>query len=142
MQDETISEHGFAVARGQLKAKLGRLTQEQPELDEHRKLAKHLRNEFDALLTFLFRLGVHASNWLAETELRPPISTRKACGGGNRTWNGARPFAIILSVVRTARRQGHNPAAIIVDILRARRLAIAAILIPEPEAEQRPPPPT
>lgn len=140
MQDEKISEHGFAVARGQLKAKLKRLTNEQPEPDEHRKLAKHLRNEFQALLTFLFCLGVDATNWRAETELRPPISTRKACGGGNRTWNGARHFATIISVVRTARRQGHHPAAIIVDILRSTRSTVATVLIPATSGEQRPPP--
>lgn len=140
MLDGKISDHGFAVSRGQLQAKLTRLTNEQPEADEHRKLAKHLRNEFDALLTFLFRLGVHATNWLGETELRPPISTRKACGGGNRTWNGARHFATILSVVRTARRQGYIPSALIADILRARRSTVATMLIPVPSDEARPPP--
>jgi transposase len=141
MRAGKISDHGFAVARGQVKAKLTRLTRENPEIDEHRKLAKHLRNEFDALLTFLYRLGVHASNWLAETELRPPIATRKACGGGNRTWNGARHFATILSVVRTARRQGHNPAALIVGILRARRHTVATMLLPVPPGENQPRPP-
>jgi len=144
MQAGKISDHGFAVARGQLKARLTRLTREQPEIDqvdEHRKLAKHLRNELDALLTFLFRLGVHASNWLAETELRAPISTRKACGGGNRTWNGARHFATILSVVRTARRQGHNPAKLIVGILRARRSTVAMQLLPVPAMQLLPEPP-
>jgi len=140
-QADEISPHGFAIARGQLKVKLERLVQERPEPEEHRKLAKHLRNELDALLTFLSRLGVQASSWLAELELRAPISTRKACGGGNRTWTGAKSLAINLTVIRTARRQGLRPGAVITRILRSRATAVATELLPATSDAPEPRPP-
>jgi transposase len=147
---DDISPHGFAVARGKIIAAMTRLVAWKPEVEEveaNRKLAKHLRNELPALFTFLHHRGVAAANWLAEQELRIPIAIRKACGGGNRTWTGAKSFARIATVVRTARRRSLDPTAVIIGVLCSRRPVVARDLTapelpaqPPADSEPRPPP--
>ena len=48
-----ISEHGLASARGRLAARLGRLIDAPPPLDDAERFAKHLANEFPAVFLFL-----------------------------------------------------------------------------------------
>jgi transposase len=73
--------------------------------DANRRLIAHLVKESDALFTYLVRDGVDATNWRAETALRPCVVNRKTWGG-NRTWRGARTQRIITSVIATARKNG------------------------------------
>jgi transposase len=73
--------------------------------DENRKLAKHLHNEREAIVTFLTHPGVEATNWRGEQAIRPAVVTRKVWGG-NRTWRGASTQGTIMSVLRTAAQQG------------------------------------
>ena len=73
--------------------------------DECRKLVAHLQRESGALLTFLTRPGVDATNWRAEQAIRPAVVNRKVWGG-NRTWTGAVTQGRIMTVLRTARQQG------------------------------------
>ena len=46
-----ISEHGLASARGRLAARLGRLIDSPPPLDDAERFAKHLSNEFPAVMS-------------------------------------------------------------------------------------------
>jgi transposase len=123
-----ISPHGFAVAKGRLKAKLDRLLRGRPRDEENRKLLAHLGNEREALFTFLEQEGVEATNWRAEQALRPAVVTRKVCGG-NRTWDGALVQEIVASVLRTANQQGHDPLDIFVSMLRSPEPIVAEVLL-------------
>ena len=73
--------------------------------DECRKLVGHLQRESAALLTFLARPGVDATNWRAEQAIRPAVVNRKVWGG-NRTWRGAATQGRIMTVLRTASQHG------------------------------------
>lgn len=115
---DEISPHGLSVALGRLEARADRLLVWNPTDDANRRLIKHLRSERDALFTFLRDPRVPATNNLGEQEVRPAVVTRKVWGG-NRTWNGAAAQEVIATVIRSARRQGLDPIALIEPVLRS-----------------------
>ena len=91
---------------------------EEPQVhDENRRLVNHLRNEKDALFTFLADPDVDATNWRAETGIRPAVVNRKVWGG-NRTENGAMTQGRVMSVLRTATQQGLDAVQLLVDFAR------------------------
>lgn len=108
-----LSAHGLAVAIGRLEARRDRLLAWQPTVEENRRLVKHLRNERDALFTYLHQPGVQATNWRAEHAVRYMVPLRKVFGG-NRTCSGAITQQVLASVRRTSTQQGHDPAAVLV----------------------------
>ena len=83
-----LSDHGLATARGRLLARLSRLIDNPPPLDDAERFAAHLASEFGAIFTFLWDPSVDATNWRAEQAIRPAVVIRKVCGG-NRTRKGA-----------------------------------------------------
>jgi transposase len=87
-QQEQISDHGVAVARGRLEARLDGSLQHGYRSRRNRRLANHLLRERDALFTFLNCPGLEATNWRAEQAIRPMVVARKVWGG-NRTARGA-----------------------------------------------------
>ena len=113
-----VSEHGLASARGRLAARLGRLIDAPPPLEEAERFAKHLANEFPAVFLFLCDPSIDATNWRAEQAIRPAVVTRKVCGG-NRTRKGADTQQVLASVVRTARQRKLDLPDLITTMLRA-----------------------
>jgi transposase len=75
------------------------------------------------VLRFLTDPGVHFTNNLAEQDGRM-MKLRQKISGGFRSQNGAKDFAVIRSVLSTARKQGWdliqtltaNPARVITDL--------------------------
>ena len=116
-----ISEHGLASARGRLAARLGRLIDSPPPLDDAERFAKHLANEFPAVFLFLCDPSIEATNWRAEQAIRPAVVIRKVCGG-NRTRRGADTQQVLASVVRTARQRNLDLPALIAMMLWCARL--------------------
>ena len=131
--DGKLSEHGLASLRGRLVARLGRLVDAPPPLDDAERFARHLAREFDAVFLFLRDLTVDATNWRAEQAIRPAVVTRKVCGG-NRTRHGADSQQVLASVVRTARQRRLDLPPLIATILCATGPVV-------PDAFGRPPPP-
>ena len=113
-----LSEHGLATARGRLLARLSRLIDNPPPLDDAERFAAHLAREFPALFTFLWDPSVDATNWRAEQAIRPAVVIRKVCGG-NRTRKGADTQQVLASVVRTARQRKLDLTALFATMLRA-----------------------
>ena len=93
-----LSDHGLATARGRLLARLSRLIDNPPPLDDAERFAAHLAIEFPAIFTFLWDPSVDATNWRAEQAIRPAVVIRKVCGG-NRTRKGADTQQVLASVV-------------------------------------------
>ena len=83
------------------------------------RFAKHLANEFVAVLNFLFHPQLDATNWRAEQAIRPAVVTRKMCGGGNRTWQGAETQQVLASILRTASQRGLDSNDLFVQMLRS-----------------------
>jgi len=112
------TDHGRLVHAGIIGARMDRLLSWNPTDDENRKLLKHLRNERDALFTFLYDPTVPASNWWGEQAIRPAVVTRKVWGG-NRTLHGAHTQGIIASSLRSCDQQGVASGPMIVLALRS-----------------------
>ena len=129
-----LSEHGTATARGRLTARLGRLVDAPPPLDDAERFAAHLANEFPAVFLFLWDPSLDATNWRAEQAIRPAVVIRKGCGG-NRTRHGADTQQVLASVVRTARQRGLDLPPLIAVLLQAPEPTVPEILsLPPPTA--------
>ena len=131
--DGELSEHGLASVRGRLVARLGRLIDAPPPVDDAERFARHLATEFAAVFLFLWDLSVDATNWRAEQAIRPAVVIRKVCGG-NRTRHGADSQQVLASVVRTARQRDLDLPPLIATMLRAADPVV-------PDAFGLPPPP-
>ncbi len=121
-----ISTHGARIAAGRLATEMDALLAWKPTDNENRKLLKHLRNQRDALFTFLTVPGVDATNWRAEQAIRPAVVARKVWGG-NRTWHGAMTHENIISFLRTASQQGLDSAKVLAPVLTSKAPKVAAL---------------
>jgi len=115
-QQEQISDHGVAVARGRLEARLDRSLQRCYRSLRNQRLANHLLRERDALFTFLNCPGLEATNWRAEQAIRPMVVARKVWGG-NRTPRGAQTQSILVSFLQTCRQQLQSASPLIQSLL-------------------------
>ncbi len=116
--EEAISDHGFRVSRGRIEAKLDRLLDDPDLHDESIRFALHLLNNRDAILLFLYRNDVEATNFRAEQAIRPAVINRKT-SGGNRTAAGASAQAILMSILRTCKQRSLDAIAVFTQILRS-----------------------
>jgi transposase len=121
-----ISGHGLAVARGRLANELADAVFPPKSNAANERLAQHLWNHLDQLLTFLTMPGLDATNWRAELAIRFGVILRKVWGG-NRTWVGARAQSVLMSVWRTCWQQGRSALDFLSQLLRG---APAALAIP------------
>ena len=126
-----LTDHGLAVARGRLLARLGRLLDTAPALPAAQRFAAHLDREFAAVFAFLWAPEVDATNWRAEQAIRPAVVNRKLCGG-NRTTRGAQTQQVLASVIRTARQRLVDLTELFTTLLRSPHPTV-------PKALQAPP---
>ncbi|MGH7644258.1 MAG: IS66 family transposase [Gemmatimonadales bacterium] len=126
-----LGGHGLRVAIGRLAARTDRLLAGRITHPPNRRLLRHLRTERPALLTFLSRPDVEATNWQAEQAIRPAVVTRKVCGG-NRTPPGATTQQIVASVLRTCTQQQRDPLELLIALQRSPRPTIADLRLPGP----------
>jgi len=115
-----IGEHGLAVARGKLEARLDRELEHSYRDPANRKLANHLRRERDAIFPFLYCPGLAATNYRAEQAIRPMVVTRKVWGG-NRTEQGAHTQSVLVSILQTCRQQVRSATAFVERLLHLRK---------------------
>lgn len=126
---EEISPHGLAVAKGRIESRLDRLLTWHRSDEANERLAKHLDAHRDQLFTFLKDPEVEATNWPAEQAIRPAVINRKL-SGGNRTERGAQAQAILMSVFRTCWQRDLDSIKLLVDLQRTtdpRRFASMAL---------------
>jgi transposase len=81
-----------------------------------KRLSKRLQKYWDELLVFLDDPTVPPTNNHAEREIRPAVIMRKVIQG-NRSDRGARTQAILMTIFRTLKARGCNPADTIVQSL-------------------------
>jgi hypothetical protein len=80
-----------------------------------KRLIKRLKRHRNELFTFLEYPGVSPYNHDAEQQMRNPVLTRKV-SQQNRSKDGAKTQAILMSLFRSAQLQGHNPVEIVLAI--------------------------
>ena len=129
--DGRLTDHGLASVRGRLLARLGRLIDAPPPLDDAERFASHLDTAFAAVFAFLWDPSVDATNWRAEHAIRPAVVTRTVCGG-NRTRHGADTQHVLASVVRTAHQRQLDLTALLATMLRATHPVVPDGLQPPP----------
>jgi transposase len=119
-----VSGHGLAVARGRLANELADAIFPPKSNTANERLAQHLWNHLDQLLTFLSVPGLDATNWRAELAIRFGVILRKVWGG-NRTWAGAQAQSVLMSVWRTCWQQGRSALDFLSQLLRGPPAAVA-----------------
>jgi hypothetical protein len=82
------------------------------------RLAKRLSRTRDHLWTFLHEVNVRFENNFAERQIRPALILRKN-SQSNRSEQGAATQGVLMSIHRTLRLRGHNPAKAITDALKS-----------------------
>jgi transposase len=82
------------------------------------RLGKRLKKYQFKLTTFLHHKEVDGTNNAAERAIRPAVVMRKITGG-SRSDEGARAWAILASVMRTAEQQGRDVLETIKTLMRA-----------------------
>lgn len=126
----TVSPEEVATGLAGLEERLSKLLRSSPAHPDNRRFLRHLRRERDALFTFLRDPAVPATNHWSERAIRPAVVTRKNCGGGNRTWPGAHTQEVLMTILSTAAKQGKDPLAILIELLRS-PVPLVADLIPK-----------
>jgi len=119
-----VSDHGLAVARGRLQEALESAVYPPKKNPANERLAKHLWEHSNDWFTFLHHPGLDATNWRAELAMRFAVILRKVWGG-NRTWNGAKAQAVLMSVWRTCWQQGRSALDFISGLLRGQPVPLA-----------------
>ena len=73
-----LTDHGLASVRGRLLARLGRLIDAPPPLDDAERFAAHLDTEFAAVFAFLWDPSIDATNWRSRSS---PASSGRLTNG-------------------------------------------------------------
>jgi len=110
---EEAYEHQVMLLERRL-AKLGEGSWGDEDAD---RLTARLGKYRDKLTTFLHKEEVEGTNNLAERALRPAVVMRKI-SGGSRSEKGAKAWAILASVMRTAQQQGRDVVETIQTLLK------------------------
>jgi len=97
--------------------RLCKLAEETYDDADARRLGERISRHRDHLFTFLDRVEVPFDNNHAERQIRPAVIIRKnsLC---NRSADGAKTQAVLMSVYRTLRLRGHDPTQTIAAALR------------------------
>jgi transposase len=112
------------VARGRLENQLSDMIFPPNANAANERLAQHLWDHRDDLLTFLPQPGLDAINWRAELAIRFGVILRKIWGG-SRTWAGARAQSALISVWRTCWQQRRSALDFLSQLLRGEPVALA-----------------
>jgi transposase len=99
-----------------LEGRLDRLAEARYDEPHARRLAKRIRKFRKDLTAFLHEKDLEGTNNTAERAIRPAVVARKI-SGGSRSDNGARAFATLASLLRTAGQQGKQMLATIKSLL-------------------------
>jgi len=121
---------GRAAAAAELTARVDTLCARPPGCADNRRLLAHLAHQAPGLFTFATAnpaLHIDATNWRAETGIRPAVVNHKVWGG-NRTWTDAHTQGVITSILRTAEQHGHDAITYIADRARAPDPGLAILL--------------
>ncbi len=81
------------------------------------RLVKRLKRHRHEMLTFLDYDNVSPYNNYGEQQIRPAVLTRKVCQQ-NRSMDGAKAHAILMTLFRCAELQGRNPVHYVLELAR------------------------
>ena len=108
----------FARRKAKLHKRLDELIATPVSDADAKRLIKRLRRHRGELFTFLDHAGVSPYNNHAEQQMRTAVHTRKVCQQ-NRSLNGAKTHAILMTLFRSAQLQGLNPVEYLLQLTKA-----------------------
>ena len=113
---EDLSADEYASRRSRMDERLQAMIDTPWEDSQARRLIKRLRRHQRHLFTFLDQPDVPFDNNHGERSIRPAVIIRKNsyC---NRSSNGARTQAVLMSIYRTLKQRGHDPITTVVKAL-------------------------
>lgn len=122
----SISDVNTPAFHSRIHKALDCMTAIEPPPSRALTLVKRLRKHRDSLLKFLDVPGAEFHNNRAERQLRPIVIFRKL-SFGNRTETGAHRYAMLATVIETARLQKHNIQNFLFKIRLAKPAAFAPL---------------
>jgi transposase len=105
----------FGRRKGRLYLRLEHFLQEDHKDKDAKRLIKRLKRHKAELFTFLEYENVSPYNNHAEQQMRKPVLTRKV-SQQNRSDQGAKTHAVLMSLFRSAELQGKNPVETILSL--------------------------
>lgn len=117
-QKKQHSAEIFAHRTQRLKQRLNILLESDYPDRDVRRLLKRLKRHRNELFTFLEHENVSPYNNYAEQQMRKPVLTRKV-SQQNRSDQGAKTQAILLTLFRTAELRGDNPVESILALAKS-----------------------
>jgi len=118
---DQVKSKDYERLKARLYARLDQLIEASSDDKDVTRLIKRLRRHREELFTFLEYKGVSPYNNHAEQQMRKPVITRKI-SQQNRSDQGAKSQAILMTLFRSAELQGRNPVE---TIMAAAQNAIA-----------------
>jgi protoheme ferro-lyase len=109
----------FNRRKQKLYSRFEQFVQQDPSDKDARRLIKRLKRHKDELFTFLEYENVSPYNNHAEQQMRKPVLTRKV-SQQNRSEQGAKTHAVLMSLFRSAELQGKNPVATVLSLAKTR----------------------
>ena len=129
-----LTAEQFASRRGRWEDGLRALLAQPWEHRDARRLVKRLRRHVAELFRFLDHPDVPSDNNHGERQIRPAMIVRKnSYAKGSE--DGAETQAVLMSVFRTLKQRGHNPASATRDAVRASLQTGKLPPLPAPIAE-------
>jgi transposase len=121
----------FDRRKGRLYHRLEQFLEEDHTDNDAKRLMKRLKRHKNELFTFLEYENVSPYNNHAEQQMRKPVLTRKV-SQQNRSEQGAKTQAVLMSLFRSAELQGKNPVETILSVAKT---IIGKATVPEQELD-------
>jgi len=113
-----LAPQRFDRLRGRLTYRLGQIIEATYQDKDAKRLVKRLKRHRNELFTFLDHENVSPYNNHAEQQMRKPVQTRKV-SYQNRSDQGAKTQAILMTLFRTAELQGKNPVETVLSMAKS-----------------------
>ena len=124
---DQLSPYCYGRRKNRLYHRLAQLLEQDHQDKDVMRLIKRLKRHSNELFTFLEYNGVSPYNNHAEQQMRKPVLTRKV-SQQNRSEQGAKTQAVLMTLFRSAELQGKNPVETVLSIAKD---AIARSLVPQ-----------
>ena len=121
----------FDRRKGRLYYRLEQFLEEDHKDKDAKRLMKRLKRHKDELFTFLEYKNVSPYNNHAEQQMRKPVLTRKV-SQQNRSEQGAKTHAVLMTLFRSAELQGKNPVETLLSLAKT---TIGKAVAPEQELD-------
>ena len=119
----------FDRRKGRLYHRLEQFLEENHKDKDAKSLIKRLKRYKNELFTFLEYENVSPYNNHAEQQMRKPVLTRKV-SQQNRSEQGAKTHAVLITLFRSAELQGKNPVETVLSLA---KIIIGMATVPEQE---------